>query len=109
VLPSLKSSAIDVGQNVNEAKAARSDKPISPMHSTKFEDGMLPEQIIAINNPDFVLNTEDASYHKTLGEPTNKNVFKSKRNTSHAIGDKNPHKIGKNYDQSARLAAPDPS
>lgn len=94
---------MDVNPNFNEMKAARSDKPQSP-NTTKFGEGMLPEQIIAINNPDFILNTEDAGYLKTLGDPSNKGVFKNKRNTSHMVGDKSYNK-----NQNARLAAQDPS
>lgn len=91
---------MEVDPHFNEAKVARSDKPQSP-NTTKFGDGMLPEQIIAINNPDFILNTEDAGYLKTLGDPSNKGgVFKSKRNTSHMVGDKsyNKRELIKNYD-----------
>lgn len=73
---------------------ARSDKPLSPpVDSYKLvaEQDLLPEQIIAINNPDFVIHTFDVRHQRHLTEKTAgkvNNIFKNKRNTSHVISDK---------------------
>lgn len=69
---------------------ARSDKPCSPpVDSSKLvaEEGLLPEQIIAINNPDFVIHTYDVRHQRRRTENAKNNIFKNKRNTSHVISD----------------------
>lgn len=92
-LPSLKASSINANTIFHESKVARSDKPLSPPTDSAQlvgEDGLLPEQIIAINNPDFIIHTYDVGPQRA--DKGKSNVFKSKRNTSHIIGDKSQHR-----------------
>jgi len=60
-------------------------QPNSPSldDAAQIEEGLLPEQIIAINNPDFTIHTYDFGKRNTHSNKSKNAVFRSKRNTSH--------------------------
>ena len=59
-------------------------QPNSPSldRAAQIDEGLLPEQIIAINNPDFTIHTYDFGIKNAHSNKGKNAVFRTKRNTS---------------------------
>ena len=84
-LPSLRDSSQKASKRRKDLSGPETKQPNSPSLDgvNPLEEGLLPEQIIAINNPDFTIHTYDFGIKNTHSHRSKNAVFRTKRNTSH--------------------------
>lgn len=83
-LPSLRDSSHKASKRRKDLSGPITKQPNSPSldHDDQLEQGLLPEQIIAINNPDFTIHRYDFGIKNTHSRKSKDAVFRTKRNTS---------------------------